>query len=154
MQLTSKVGNLITLGELGQLDVIVHGCNCFHTMGAGIAKEIKDRYPTAYSADCSHTTKGDKNKLGGYTWVEVLAHTGLTFIIVNGYTQYNYGKNGPHLNYEAVTSVFKMVKEQFPKLIIGYPRIGAGLAGGDWNRIQEIINEELNGMEHHLITLK
>jgi O-acetyl-ADP-ribose deacetylase (regulator of RNase III) len=31
----------------------------------------------------------------------------------------------------------------FKGLHIGLPQIGAGLAGGDWNRIKEIIIQEL-----------
>ena len=36
-------GNLIALADAGQIDVLIHGCNCFCTMGAGIAKDIKSR---------------------------------------------------------------------------------------------------------------
>ena len=36
-------GDLIKLALQGEFDVIVHGCNCFCTMGAGIAKSIKPR---------------------------------------------------------------------------------------------------------------
>lgn len=31
-------GNFIHLAQNGEFDLIVHGCNCFCTMGAGIAK--------------------------------------------------------------------------------------------------------------------
>lgn len=58
------VGNLIDLAEEGRFDLIVHGCNCFCKMGAGIAKEIKSRYPQAYEQD-RLTKYGDKNKMGG-----------------------------------------------------------------------------------------
>ena len=34
---------------------------------------------------------------------------------------------------------------------IGYPRIGAGLAGGDWSEIAGIIGEELEGQDHTLV---
>jgi len=34
-------GNLIHLARGGESDLIVHGCNCFCTLGAGIAKGIK-----------------------------------------------------------------------------------------------------------------
>ena len=34
-------GDLIYLAQSGEVDLIVHGCNCFCTMGAGIAKGIK-----------------------------------------------------------------------------------------------------------------
>ena len=34
-------GNLITLALEGHFDVIVHGCNCFGVMGAGIAAQMQ-----------------------------------------------------------------------------------------------------------------
>ncbi|MGJ4995019.1 hypothetical protein ACQR0Z_11425 [Bradyrhizobium sp. HKCCYLS3077] len=46
-------GDLIKLALDGHIDVIVHGCNCQCTMGAGIAKSIKDIFPEAYAADLS-----------------------------------------------------------------------------------------------------
>lgn len=33
------------------------------------------------------------------------------------------------------------------------PKIGAGLAGGDWNTISAIIDEELEGEYHTLVLL-
>jgi O-acetyl-ADP-ribose deacetylase (regulator of RNase III) len=36
---------------------------------------------------------------------------------------------------------------------IGYPKIGAGLAGGDWNIISSIIDKELIGEDHTLVLL-
>lgn len=44
-------GNIFDLAEQGEFDVVVHGCNCFCTMGKGIAKEVKTRYPWVYGAD-------------------------------------------------------------------------------------------------------
>jgi len=51
-------GDLIALALSGKFDVIVHGSNCFCTMGAGIAKTIKETFPAAYRADLA-TKKGD-----------------------------------------------------------------------------------------------
>ncbi len=34
-------GNLITLGLAGDFEVIIHGCNCFNTMGSGVAAQNK-----------------------------------------------------------------------------------------------------------------
>jgi len=148
------IGNLIDLAEQGHFDVIVHGCNCFHTMGAGVAKEIKNRYPRAYDADVQHTEKGDDSKLGHYTWAIVEGKAANVFTIINAYTQFHYGRGGLHVDYEAIRSVFALIKEDHPNKIIAYPCIGAGLAGGDWSIIQTIINQELTGMVHHLVTLK
>ena len=38
-------------------------------------------------------------------------------------------------------------------LPIHYPKIGAGLGGGDWNTINNIICEELKDHEHNLWVL-
>ena len=47
----TEKGDLIQKARAGEFDVIVHGCNCFCTMGAGIAKTIKQVFPAAYLAD-------------------------------------------------------------------------------------------------------
>jgi O-acetyl-ADP-ribose deacetylase (regulator of RNase III) len=148
-------GDLITLAETGVLDVIVHGCNCFCVMGAGIAKQISKKYPEVYKADWQNTKKGDKNKLGGFTWTPITMPNGHTFIVINAYTQYRYGSKGwPDVDYGAIRSVFKMIKVLYPDRHIGYPRIGCGQAGGDWNVVKDIINQELSGLNHTLVELK
>lgn len=142
-------GNLIALAEDGEFDVIVHGCNCFCTMGAGIAKSIKSHFPAAYKAD-SKTEKGAKSKLGTISYATIGLSKG-NLIVVNAYTQYNWRGTGKKVDYVAVRSVFKEIKEKFTGLRIGYPAIGAGLAGGDWNIISSIINEELDQEKHTFV---
>ena len=44
-------GDLIDMALEGHFDVIVHGCNCFCAMGAGIAKQIKETFRSAYNED-------------------------------------------------------------------------------------------------------
>ena len=44
-------GDLVKLAKNGEFDVIVHGCNCECIMGGGIAKQIRQAFPTAYDAD-------------------------------------------------------------------------------------------------------
>lgn len=50
-------GDLLAFATAGDFDVIIHGCNCQNTMGAGIAKSIKKQFPAAYDADLV-TAKG------------------------------------------------------------------------------------------------
>ena len=136
-------GDLIKLARKGEFDVIVHGCNCFCTMGAGIALTIKKRFPEAYEADLK-TAKGDEGKLGTFSSAVVqTAHGELT--VVNGYTQFNFRGRGRKADYEAIRSVFRLVKQEFAGKRIGFPAIGAGLAGGNWKVIAQIIAEELDG---------
>ena len=139
-------GDLIKLGKSGIFDVIVHGCNCFNTMGAGIALQIKRNFPEAYQADC-RTERGDKKKLGLFS----AAKTKTGLIVVNAYTQYNYGRNRRFTDYDAIKKIFRAVAKKWPEKHIGYPYIGAGLAGGDWAVIKPIIDRELQGMEHTLV---
>jgi len=140
-------GDLIQLAIEGEFDVIIHGCNCFCTMGAGIAKTIKQKFPEAYEADLQ-TAKGDESKLGTITWAETKDGE---LTIVNGYTQFQWRGSGRKANYEAIREVFMKVKARFSGLRIGYPAIGAGLAGGDWAVISQIIEEELEGENHTFV---
>jgi len=55
------------------------------------------------------------------------------------------------VDYDAIRTVFKQIKAQFSGLRIGYPAIGAGLAGGDWVIISQIIEEELEGENHTFV---
>ena len=132
-------GDLIQLAKDGKFDVIAHGCNCQTVMGAGIAKSIKQNFLPAYAADMK-TTKGDRKKLGTCTFAAILPSN---LIVVNAYTQFDYKGRGVKVDYDAVRSCMKWIAEKFPRSRIGLPKIGAGLAGGDWEKIQKIIEEEM-----------
>jgi O-acetyl-ADP-ribose deacetylase (regulator of RNase III) len=148
-------GNLIDLAEQGKFDVIIQGCNCWNVQSAGLAKEIKKRYPQAYEADLQ-TRKGDVSKLGTYSHSLVISNVNsdIEFTIINAYTQYKYWGSSPNINYKAVQSVMKLIKKDFSGKKIGYPLIGAGLAGGNWTILENIINSELQGENHTLVVFK
>lgn len=144
-------GDLIALAQAGQFDVIVHGCNCFCTMGAGIAKFIRQAFPQAYAADMA-TPKGDRAKLGSYS-VATLEQPHGTLHVVNGYTQHHWRGKGVLADYDAIDRLFAAIRQDFSGQRIGYPLIGAGLAGGDWQRIAAIIDARLEGEDHTLVVL-
>jgi O-acetyl-ADP-ribose deacetylase (regulator of RNase III) len=123
--LIHKVGNLLDLAESEEFDIIVQGCNCFNTMGGGIAREIRERYPVAAIVD-NETLKGDYNKLGNYT----TAFTG-KFLIVNAYTQYNMSQGTDVFEYAAFQLILEKLSFVYPGKRFGLPYIGMGLAGGD-----------------------
>jgi len=81
-------GDLILLAKHGQFDVIIHGCNCFCSMGKGIALSIKKEFPNAYHADLE-TIKGDSTKLGSYSQAQI-QFASHDFTVINAYTQFNY----------------------------------------------------------------
>lgn len=126
-------GNLLDMAENGDFDIIVQGCNCFNTMGGGIAREIRERYPMAATVD-DETLKGDYNKLGNYT----TAFTG-KFLIVNAYTQFNMSQGDDVFEYGAFQLILEKLAFAFPGKRMGLPYIGMGLAGGESDTIIPMI---------------
>ena len=128
--------------ESDNFDVIAQGCNCFCVMESGIAPQIKAKFPEAYAVDCA-TIKGDKSKLGTIT------HTLNTKpVVVNIYSQYDTKgrrEGKMDLDYDALRSGLKELKAKFSGKHIGLPMIGSGLAGGSWDIIEQIIEEEMRG---------
>lgn len=151
-------GNLITMALQGHFDIITHGCNCFCTMGAGIAPQIKDAFPDAWHAD-NATVKGDIMKLGCYTQAHVEVQDTGWVTVINSYSQYNYGRNHADgdktpIDYEALTLCLRKINHNNKGKSIGLPKIGAGLAGGDWRRIKNIIETELKDMSVTIVLYK
>lgn len=134
-------GDLLAMAKEGKFDIIAHGCNCFKTMGAGIASSIAKTFPVAYQAD-----KVDKRtplqRLGDYTYA---THYDSNTRIVNLYTQYN---GGPNLDYSALELSLRKLSMVIDKNTkIGLPLIGCGIAGGDWEKVREIIQRVLSDFD-------
>jgi len=125
--LIHKKGNLLDLAEAGQFDIVVQGCNCFNTMGGGIAREIRERYSEAAIAD-DRTEKGDYTKLGNWTECEVGDDN--QFTIINAYTQYNMSTGEDVFEYSAFALILQKLEHAYGDKKIGLPYIGMGLAGG------------------------
>jgi len=142
-------GDLLQLAIDGEFDVIVHGCNCYCIMGAGIAAQIRSWFPSACAADCE-TTIGDLSKLGTYSEAEIIS-SDYKFSMLNAYTQGNTHGSAVLADYSAIDRVFESIADNFKGRSIGYPMIGAGLAGGDWSVISKIINKRLYGLNHTLV---
>ena len=134
-------GNLIDLAEQGEFDIIIHGCNCQNTMGSGIAKEIRERYPQAYAADTTahNIYQHPVLKLGNFTAAFDDQFTP-KFQIVNAYTQLHYWPRGvDHFEYGSFKLILTKLLAISPEARYGLPFIGMGLAGGDTKRILPII---------------
>lgn len=124
------------LSNKNKFDYIAHGCNCFHLMGAGIAKQISLNFPNTYLSDIQNSIKGDINKLGDFTYDK-------NDKILNLYTQFQPGSN---VDYEAIRKVFHKLNKEFYGKHIAIPRIGAGIAGGDWQIISRILYDECKNL--------
>lgn len=162
----TRKGDLIKLAKDGHFDVITHGCNCFCTMGAGIAVPMKENFFCDMFEMEDPKYKGDINKLGTIDYDYITdkgdhlrisnpndQYTGdILVTVVNSYTQYRYGRNHADgdsnpVDYEAIALCMRKINHTFKGKTLGLPMIGAGLAGGDWSRIKKIINKELRDMD-------
>lgn len=156
-------GDLIALARQGKFDVIIHGVNCQNVQGAGIAKQMKKEFGTDTFILEGEKYKGSINKLGCIDYQQMYLEdterwsrypdengkwVTAKVIVVNAYTQFNYGRNHSDgdekpVDYEAITLCMRKINHRFNGLHIGLPMIGSGLAGGDWNKIKNIIKKEL-----------
>lgn len=137
------------------INTIAHCCNTMNVMGAGIAKQIADRYPEAKEAD-DECAKIGQNELGERSFAEVeiddeenkLPHQ--TFgvnkrwcKIYNLYTQDGIGF-GREVNYEALYRNLHLMRNALnddPNCVLGLPyQMSCGLAGGSWEIVSAMIN--------------
>jgi len=149
MKIMYKQGDLLECEE----KVIVHGCNCQGKMGAGVAKAIREKYPNVfkeYKMLCDHYSQ-DK-KLDSLLGRCQIVHCPDGKIVINTITQMNYGrqKGVVYVSYAALRTIFASLNEFSRRTNtkeIAMPKIGAGLAGGDWAVIEKIIEEELTDVQ-------
>lgn len=129
-------GNILDSGA----DIICHQVNCQGVMGAGLAKQIRQRWPQAYEdyiKFCGHSSPYDK--LGEVRLTEVT----LGKYIAHIFAQLNYGRrNLCYTDYDALNCGFEyLAKFQHDTGVrVAFPYgIGCGLAGGDWNVVKSKI---------------
>lgn len=126
-------GNILDINE----GVICHQVNCRRVAGAGLALQIRNRWPAWYESFLRTTPK--LGKCGVYT-------TSSGVRIANFYSQDGYGRGRRQTSYDAFRKCCKLVyefanvREETVYLPVG---IGCGLAGGDWRTVLGIIEEEL-----------
>lgn len=155
--MNESVGNLLAVRE----GIIVHGCNAQGVMGSGVAAAVRETYPGAYDAyraayDQTRQAGGKSLQLGRVVWYTVSKEPP-KLAIANAITQEFFGSTPGHryVSYDAVRDAFRRIaavarEHQLP---VHYPLIGAGLAQGDWSVIADIIDTELEGIEHTVWTL-
>jgi O-acetyl-ADP-ribose deacetylase (regulator of RNase III) len=119
---------------------IMHGVNCQGVMGSGVAKAIRDVCPTHFEDYVWELSNFSNSKSAlGFTF----RTQEYSFDIVGAFTQEFYGRDGRrYVNYAAIAQAFLELSEyKCLSPVLGIPRIGAGLGGGDWNIIEQIIND-------------
>ena len=130
-------------GDLFQTkaQIIAHGCNCRGGFGSGIAGIIARDYPSVRAAFLQ------KFNTSGWTLGEIQAVKEKDKTFINCATQLEFGGGARfgkvYVDYDAVKQCMEKVLD-YKKTHggqVAIPKIGAGLAGGDWEKIEKIIND-------------
>ncbi len=125
--------------------ILCHQCNMMGVMGAGIAKQIKDKYPKVhrnYMRACQDTDR--PVRLGRVQSVYIDDD----LIVVNIFGQRNYGRSKGicYTSYEAHEKAWPIIrdlKDETELTVYAPYYIGAGLAGSDWTRIHSIAEKNI-----------
>lgn len=130
------------------LNAIAHGVNCQGVMGAGIALEVKRRYPEAYNGYVRYLNRYDPIQYTAIGTMHPYRVPGSNLHILNCFTQVDTAKRRGEvaISYQAIFTSFSVAgvycKENgIEELAI--PQVGAGLGGGNWKIIYQLIANTL-----------
>jgi len=132
------IGDILDAPE----NIICQQVNCMGVMGAGLAKQVRSKYPSVYTYYNDLCKKNTPEKqLGSVLFMEVGEK-----IIANIFGQVKYGRIGKFTDYEALRKGFLAVlyeaTEVYENYTVAIPfNIGCGLAGGDWNIVYQMIED-------------
>lgn len=162
----TRIGNMLTLAEDADVPenvarAFAHGTNCQGRMGSGIAWTIRHLFPEVYDV---YMKEHEENGLylGGTTAVHLDDGFQRAFFNCNTQDAYRRFKhqngfvepdNKVFVDYDAVEACFKQINDamlmkltllNIDTVEVHFPLIGAGLANGEWDRIESIIDSTLD----------
>lgn len=134
----------------GEPMVIVHCCNDQGAWGAGFSGALSRRYPGIVEEE--YRAWGARD-LGAIQVVKVSSGLWVCNLIgQNGYQEYNWKAGAgprwhhPFVRYWAIRKGLRRLRDWAMTWVppsVHCPRLGCGLAGGRWEEIEPILQEEL-----------
>ena len=149
MKIQTKQGNLLDVVE----GHIVHGCNAQGIQGSGVALAVKKKYPGAYKTYVAYLQLDKDTQRPSLGRVFPYKVEDKALVIWNAITQEGFGHPTRNMSYDAIETCFKIVdwriNNDHPDTLgvkkeIHIPMIGAGLGGGNWEIIREIIEQTVS----------
>mmetsp|Transcript_14303 Transcript_14303/g.23220 ORF Transcript_14303/g.23220 Transcript_14303/m.23220 type:complete len:277 (-) Transcript_14303:80-910(-) len=141
------IGDLLDIPNQYKDCLICHQCNTMTTGARGIAQLIFRKYPH------SNVYARRKNKFKEQGWNQ-LGTIEVCPPVCNLYSQHRPGQGNStsetkEMRYKWLEDCLKRVKIETTQKVIAFPYlIGCGLAGGDWKRVQKIIDDFANEVHH------
>lgn len=142
-----KVGDAVEAYKTKEINALLHCCNAQGVMNSGIAKQIKQEFPDAFTM-----YKAQGHKLGTVSRAEG---------IFNMVAQEYYGYDGKkYVNYGALADCLRSVRvtmrdfmfSDYP-FTIGIPyKMASDRAGGDWKIVIELVEWFLK--DHQIVVYK
>jgi hypothetical protein len=122
-------------------EALIHQTNCFNRMASGVAAGVILRYPEVLEAD-NNTKLGDKTKLGTFLCIKGKSDGKY---IYNLYSQFRYGHDKRHTDYEAFYTGLNAIHGHMKTLglrsaAIPY-KIASDRGGASWNVINAMITD-------------
>jgi len=122
-----------------ELKYIAHGVNCQNVMGSGVAKALFEKFPDVKKQ--YHSINNEIPPTLGHIQIVRTQKK----IIYNLFTQFDYGngyRDGKrYINYSAIVDSLRKMCLLDIKGPVAIPKIGCGLAGGNWEFVEQLIND-------------
>jgi O-acetyl-ADP-ribose deacetylase (regulator of RNase III) len=116
---------------------IIHICNNVGGWGAGFVLAISKKWKEPER----EYRKLKKWKLGEVQWVSIDGNFVVNMIAQDGFMN---SENKIPLDYDALDKCLeKVYKDIPPNYTVHLPRMGTGLAGGKWEKVQELIQKHM-----------
>lgn len=149
-------GNILDARE----DIIAHQANCKGAMGAGLAKQIKERWPdvyTDYVVHCSAHSRSGRELLGTIRMSYIFDDVNVVPVTIchlfgqDGYSGASKGTDYKALEH-ALIRLKKHVESTHESIALPYG-LGCGLGGGDWDGVVYPMIERIFGNSDVLVTI-
>lgn len=138
--------------------VLAHVVNNYGVMGAGIARQIKEKWPDVfkdYAEYCNKKYSATAEYLGDLQFIKAQKQNKNDeneLYVANIFAQDGFPShdNRCALKYGALALSLRLLSEEieyqkicYPdkEIVVNMPKIGSGLAGGDWNLVSKIVEE-------------
>lgn len=144
MELKEYVGDLFTC----DCDVICHQVNCQGVMGIGLSKAIRKRYPIVFEqySNFLENNKDIADSTSEFLGLCQIVKIGDKKYVANLFGQDTYGKEKKvYTNYDALLCALFALRRLvlfggYGIKSIAFPQgIGCGFAGGDWEKVRDMI---------------
>lgn len=138
-------GDIIDVALFYKIKNIAHNCNCFHTMGAGVAKRLNEYTGNRLLTEDKTSPHGDINKMGTYTMIQ---YRGMKFFNLYGMFAYrtllkSHKPNNVFVHWKSLqTALLNAIMDVDGDFIV--PIMGCDLAGGDTDDFVTMISNTIN----------